>query len=97
MVGLDVEKSTVGTIKSRQPILQKSLNLVQSRQSLKTVRQAVPTITHFFSHYPFTLVHVKEHTCCISMWFTSVQTLFRPYVQRWRVSASKLMGNIFCL
>ena len=35
--GMNVERSTVGTKKSRQPKRQKSLNLVQSRQSLTTV------------------------------------------------------------
>ena len=45
---MNVERSTVGTEKSRQPIPQKSLNLVQSCQSLTTVRQEVRTPTHFF-------------------------------------------------
>ena len=36
---MNVEKSTVGTKKSRQPKRQKSLELAQSRQSLTTVRQ----------------------------------------------------------
>ena len=40
---MNVERSTVGTKKSRQHIRQKSHNLVQSRQSLTTVRQEVPT------------------------------------------------------
>ena len=40
--GMNVERSTVGTKKSRQPKRQKSLNLVQSRQSLTTVCQEVP-------------------------------------------------------
>ena len=35
--GMNVERSTVGTKTSRQPKRQKSLNLVQSRQSLTTV------------------------------------------------------------
>ena len=35
---MNVERSTVGTKKSRQPKRQKWLNLVQSRQSLTTVR-----------------------------------------------------------
>ena len=43
--GMNVERSTVSTKKSRQPKRQKSLNLVQSRQSLTTVRQeAHPTL-----------------------------------------------------
>ena len=44
--GMNVERSTVGTKKSSQPKRQKSLNLVQSRQSLTTVRQEVsdPTL-----------------------------------------------------
>ena len=41
--GMNVERSTVRTKKSRQPKRQKSLNLVQSRQSLTTVRQEVPS------------------------------------------------------
>ena len=36
---MNVERSTVGTKKSRQPNRQKSLDLVQSRQSLTTVSQ----------------------------------------------------------
>ena len=36
---MNVERSTVGSKKSRQPKRQKSLKLVQSRQSLTTVRQ----------------------------------------------------------
>ena len=38
---MNVERNTVGTKKSRQPKRQKSLELVQSRQSLTTVRQEV--------------------------------------------------------
>ena len=38
---MNVARSTVGTKKSRQPKRQKSLELVQSRQSLTTVRQEV--------------------------------------------------------
>ena len=38
--GMNVERRTVGTKKSRQPKRQKSLELVQSRQSHTTVRQA---------------------------------------------------------
>ena len=38
---MNVERSTVGTKKSRQPKRQKSLELVQSRQSLTTVGQEV--------------------------------------------------------
>ena len=41
--GVNVERSTVRTKKSRQPKRQKSLNLVQSRQLLTTVRQEVPS------------------------------------------------------
>ena len=37
---MNVERSTVGTKKCRQPKCQKSLKLVQSRQSLTTVRQS---------------------------------------------------------
>ena len=36
--GMNVERSTEGTKKSHQPKRQKSLELVQSRQSLTTVR-----------------------------------------------------------
>ena len=39
---MNVERSTVGTKKSRQPKREKSLELVQSRQSLTTVRQEDP-------------------------------------------------------
>ena len=39
--GMNVKRSTVGTKKSRQPKLQKSPNLVQSRQSHTTVSQKV--------------------------------------------------------
>ena len=38
---MNVERSTVGTKKPRHPKRQKSLELVQSRQSLTTVRQEV--------------------------------------------------------
>ena len=39
-----MERSIVGTKKSRQPNCSKSLNLVQSRQSLTTVRQEIPDL-----------------------------------------------------
>ena len=39
--GMNVERSTVGTKKSRQPKRQKSLKLAQSHQSLTTVCQEV--------------------------------------------------------
>ena len=41
-------KKRSGTKKSRQLIRQKSLNLVQSNQSLTTGRQEVPTPNNFF-------------------------------------------------
>ena len=43
--GMNVERSTEGTKKSRQPKRQKSLELVQSRQSLTIVRQEVSTLS----------------------------------------------------
>ena len=42
---MNVDRSTVGTKKSRQPKRQKSLNLVQSRRSLTTFRQEVRAIS----------------------------------------------------
>ena len=39
---MNVERGTVSTKKSRQPKRQKTLELVQSRQSLTTVRQEIP-------------------------------------------------------
>ena len=46
---MNVERSTVGTKEPRQPKRQKSLELVQSRQSLTTVRQEVlPTLLYYF-------------------------------------------------
>ena len=95
---MNVERSTVGTKNSRQPIRQKSLNLVQSRQSLTTVRQEVTTPTHFIK----VTIHLNlsmsgTHVLYFHVVYLSVETL---YLQRWRVnylSASKLIGNIFCL
>ena len=43
---MNVERSAVGTKKSRQPKRQKSIELVQSRQSLTTVRQEVLSSTY---------------------------------------------------
>ena len=40
---MNVERSTVGEKKSRRPKCPKSVNLVQSRQSLTTVRQELLT------------------------------------------------------
>ena len=45
-----MEISTVGTKKSRRPNRPKSLNLVQSRQSLTTVSQEVLQYTRIQSH-----------------------------------------------
>ena len=46
--GMNVERSTVGTKKSGQPKRQRSLNLVQSRQSPRTVHQEVGLYTCFW-------------------------------------------------
>ena len=48
---MNVERSTVGTKKSRQPKRQKSLNLIQSPQSLTTVRQEVQRLPYYFYGY----------------------------------------------
>ena len=96
--GMNVKRSTAGTKKSRQPKRQKSLYLVQSRQSLTTVCQSVSHSRHFF--LKSLLIYTcrrKEHTCWITMWFTFQ---FRSYLQRRRVnylSSSKWIGYIICL
>ena len=76
---MNVEIGTVGTKMFRQPIRQKSLNLVQSRQSLTTVRQEVPTPTHFFkSYYPYIHLHLSTlgtHMLDFHVVYISVQTL----------------------
>ena len=51
-----MERSKVGTKKSRQPKRQQSLELVQSRQSLTTVRQEVlPGLTYTDTRHPLSL------------------------------------------
>ena len=68
--GMNVERSTVGTKKSRQPKRQKSLELVQSRQSLTTVRQEVLTYLFYDGH-----VTTEGYWCLRSPWRLCMQKI----------------------
>ena len=57
--GMNVERSTARRKKYSQPKRQKSLNLVQSRQSLTTVRQEVPS-SNFDKRLEETLANFKN-------------------------------------
>ena len=58
---MNVERSTVGTVKSRQPKRQTSLKLVHSRQSLTIVRQEV--YAEFTTILKVLLSHLLKEFC----------------------------------